>query len=230
MKDLILLHGALGGKQQLERTAALLSGNYNVHTLNFEGHGGRPSGNPYAIELFADNLLTYLNENNIDRCLVFGYSMGGYVALKLAQLHPEKIAAIVTLGTKFAWSPEIAAKETAQLNPEKIEEKVPKFAAALEQLHAPLDWKEVMIRTADMMRRLGDRPALSETDFAQITIPVKLLLGSEDVMVTHDETEKVQALLPNATFEVINGWQHPIERIEAEALADKIGKELEAMR
>lgn len=228
MKDLILLHGALGGKQQLERTAALLSTAYNVHTLNFEGHGGRPSDNAFSIGLFAENLLKYLDEHGIDHCFVFGYSMGGYVALKLAELHPGRIEAIVTLGTKFAWSPEIAAKETAMLNPEKIEEKVPKFAAALEQLHAPLDWKEVMHKTADMMRRLGDSPALSDEGLSQIAIPVRLLMGSEDVMVTHDETEKVQALLPNATFEVIDGWQHPIERIEAEALADKIKKELEA--
>jgi pimeloyl-ACP methyl ester carboxylesterase len=226
MKDLILLHGALGGKQQLERTAALLSGSYNVHTLNFEGHGGRASDNVYAIELFAENLLAYLDENGISSCYVFGYSMGGYVALKLAQLHPERIAAIVTLGTKFAWSPEIAAKETAMLNPEKIEEKVPKFAAALEELHAPLDWKEVMHKTADMMRRLGDNPALPDADLAGINTPVKLLLGSEDVMVTRDETEKVQALLPNARFEVIDGWQHPIERVAEEALADRIREEL----
>jgi pimeloyl-ACP methyl ester carboxylesterase len=51
--------------------------------------------------------------------------MGGYVALKTAVLHPGRIEAIVTLGTKFHWDPENASNEVRMLNPEKIEEKVP---------------------------------------------------------------------------------------------------------
>jgi pimeloyl-ACP methyl ester carboxylesterase len=223
MQDLLLLHGALGGKQQLEPLRATLQDKFTVHTLNFEGHGGRPTGHPYSIDRFVQNVLDHLQENNIENCPVFGYSMGGYVALKLASQYPGKFRSIVTLGTKFAWSPEIAAKETAMLNPEKIEEKVPKFAAALEALHAPLDWKEMMRGTAEMMRNLGDRPALTKEDLENIDIPVTLLLGSEDVMVTPDETVDVQLQLKNSWYERVYGWQHPIERVDATQLADLIG-------
>jgi esterase/lipase len=222
MKQLLVLHGALGAQQQFEELKTLLESQFAVHTLNFEGHGGRASNQPFSMDLFVENVRDYLHENNLSSCSVFGYSMGGYVALKLAAKFPGTVNEIVTLGTKFGWSPEIALKETAMLNPEKIEEKVPKFATALVQLHAPIDWKEVMRKTAQLMLELGDQPALSDTELTSIDIPVTLLLGSEDVMVTVEETTVVQQQLPHATFEQVQGWQHPIERVNKEELAQKL--------
>ncbi len=217
MTDLVLLHGALGSKVQLEQLKTLLQPHFTVHTLNFQGHGDLVSDEPFSIRLFVQNVLDYLNKNDIQTCAIFGYSMGGYVALKLAQEHPTRVDRIVTLATKFAWSPEIATKETALLNPAKIEEKVPKFAAALAQLHT--DWKTVMVQTASCMTDLGNQPALTETDFHEITIPVSLLLGSEDSMVTREETQAVAQHLPDSYVELIDGWQHPIERINKDELA-----------
>lgn len=222
MKKLLILHGALGGAAQFEGLTAQLKENFDVAVLNFEGHGGRPSEKPFSIELFAENVKEELRNRDWSETAVFGYSMGGYVALKLAALEPGRITSILTLGTKFAWSPEIAVKETAMLNPDKIEEKVPKFAQALAQLHAPLNWKEMMHKTADLMRNLGDNPELTSEDFAAITIPVTLLLGSEDTMVTPDETLAVQQQIPGARFTKIEGWQHPIERVNVIELAGKI--------
>ncbi|ASS50801.1 MAG: hypothetical protein A3D31_14720 [Candidatus Fluviicola riflensis] len=222
MKQLLVLHGALGAQQQFEELASLLGNEFTVHTLNFEGHGGRPSDREFSIDLFVQNVRDYLQENELSSCSVFGYSMGGYVALKLAAQFTGTVNEIVTLGTKFGWSPEIAVKETAMLNPQKIEEKVPKFAAALAQLHAPLDWKEVMSKTAQLMLGLGDQQALTKQELKSIEIPVTLLLGSEDVMVTPEETMAVQQQLPQATFKQVEGWQHPIERVNKEELAKKL--------
>ena len=65
------------------------------------------------------------------------------------------INSIVTFGTKFNWSKEAAAKEVKMLNPEVIEEKVPKFAQMLKDTHAPNDWKTLLHKTAAMMKGLG---------------------------------------------------------------------------
>lgn len=222
MTDLVLLHGALGSKVQLEQLKTILQAQFTVHTLNFDGHGDTVSEEPFSMGLFAQNVRDYLDEKGIQTCAIFGYSMGGYVALKLAQEDPTRVDRIITLGTKFSWSPEIAAKETALLNPTKIEEKVPKFATALAQLHR--DWKKVMLKTADCMTDLGNQPALAETDFRDISIPVSLLLGSEDVMVTREETQAVAQQLPDAYFELVDGWQHPIERINSDELASIINR------
>jgi esterase/lipase len=40
MKDILLLHGAIGAKDQLQPLADALKDRYIVHTLNFSGHGG----------------------------------------------------------------------------------------------------------------------------------------------------------------------------------------------
>lgn len=219
MKKLLLLHGALGAESHFSELKNELQGKYELHSLNFEGHGGRASQTVFSLELFVRNVLDYLREHEITSCSIFGYSMGGYVALKLAADHPELLSEIVTLGTKFDWSPETAESEVALLNPEKIEAKVPHFAAALASLHAPLDWKELMHKTGQFMLDLGKNPVLTPAILKQIKIPVTLLLGSKDTMVTVDETALVQGLLPNARMERVEGWPHPIERIDARELA-----------
>ena len=110
MGNLILLHGALGSEKQLHALKNELT-NFNIYTLNFEGHGGRTINGSYSIDRFVQNVLDFMFANQLQNASFFGYSMGGYVALKLAAYHPEKVESIVTLGTKFNWTPEIAAAE-----------------------------------------------------------------------------------------------------------------------
>lgn len=218
-QHLVLLHGALGTARQLAPLAAQLEKDFHVHTFDFDGHGSALSGHDFTMEHFAVNLENYLEQNGINECDVFGYSMGGYVALKSAANGNKSIRRIVTLGTKLEWSPAIAQKETAMLDPEKIAEKVPKFALALEAAHQPNDWKTVLHKTAAMMRELGDQPALGSVDFARIEQPVLLCLGSEDTMVTPAETQAVETQLSQGKFRTVAGAQHPIERVNAEELA-----------
>ena len=117
MKNLILLHGALGSKTQFSELKTLLDNDFNVITFNFEGHDGRAATQEYSIALFTENTLRILEEHQIDKAGFFGYSMGGYVALNLALKHPGKVDKIMTLGTKFNWTAEAAAKETRMLDP-----------------------------------------------------------------------------------------------------------------
>jgi pimeloyl-ACP methyl ester carboxylesterase len=138
METILLLHGALGSKSQLDPLKATLEAQgLPVYSTNFSGHSGEPFRNDFDIETFSGDMLRFLQENQLQRVHVFGYSMGGYVALWFARNHPEYVGKIVTLGTKFDWSPESAEKEVKKLNPEKIQEKVPAFARILEHRHAP---------------------------------------------------------------------------------------------
>jgi pimeloyl-ACP methyl ester carboxylesterase len=114
--DLVLLHGALGARAQLVPLLAPLvqrSGGYlHVHALELSGHGETPAaaGRPFRIEQLADDLAALLDGRGIGRALFFGYSMGGYVALRLAAERPERVAAVATLGTKFVWDPATARR------------------------------------------------------------------------------------------------------------------------
>jgi pimeloyl-ACP methyl ester carboxylesterase len=224
MNPIVLLHGALGSSSQLQPLAKILEDKgRKVFLFNFSGHSGRTfSANGFGIEAFAIDFLEALNENKIEQADVFGYSMGGYVALWLAHLHPHRLEKIVTLGTKFDWSPDSAEKEIKKMNAEKIEEKIPAFARALESRHAPNDWKDVLSKTAYMMRALGENPLLTETVLSKIKSPTQILLGDQDDMADLNFSKQVSAWLPHGNFELLQNTPHPIEKVNLDAIVQKL--------
>lgn len=224
MNPIILLHGALGSSSQLQQLAKRLGEKgRKVFLLNFSGHSGRMfSGAGFGIEIFTNDLLKLLNSEKTKKADVFGYSMGGYVALWMAHLHPLQIGKIVTLGTKFDWSPESAEKEIRKMNAEKIEEKVPAFARLLQQRHSPIDWKELTKKTADMMWDLGQKPLLTEKILKRINTPVQILLGDQDDMADMDFSKQVASWLPAGVFELLSNTPHPIEKVDVDLIVNKI--------
>lgn len=220
MRPLLLLHGALGAAGQLTPLKQALAGMYEVHTFSFSGHGGRalPQGG-LSISLFADELLAYMDAHGLQQAAVFGYSMGGYVALYLAKNHPGRISRIITLATKFQWDPPTASREVALLNPEKITAKLPHFARDLAQRHAPVPWQELLYATAQMLRHMGADSPLKLEDYARITLPVLLLLGDRDQMVNLEETLAVFKALPQAAMGMLPHTPHPLEQSDPELLA-----------
>lgn len=222
-QNLLVLHGALGSQGQLEPLKKILDASFEVHTLNFRGHGGRDFGEgDFSIDYFTEDVLNYLEEQKLDKVAIFGYSMGGYVALNLAKKYPNRVGSIFTLATKFAWSLESASKEVKMLNPDVIEEKVPAFATALKERHSPLDWKVHLKKTAEMMLGLGAGAGLSSEDFKGIANKVLITVGSKDRMVSQEESETVANLLDNGGFELLEGFKHPIEQVDLDLLSQKI--------
>jgi pimeloyl-ACP methyl ester carboxylesterase len=144
--------------------------------------------------------------------------MGGYAAMYLAKHHPGKITKLVTLATKYNWDEAIAAKEVKMLDAATIEQKVPAFAAQLKERHAPNDWKELLDKTKELMLGLGKQSALQPADYASIMIPVLVLLGDRDKMVTMDETIAVYKQLPAGKLSILPGTPHPLEQVDINLL------------
>lgn len=226
MKEtLILLHGALGAKEQLLPIKNLLLDQFDVHVMEFEGHGKNLSNKSFSIALFVDNLLDYLRENDLEKVKVFGYSMGGYVALSAAAKEPERFSKILTLGTKFEWSPSIASGEVKMLNPDIIEEKVPVFARRLAQLHGESNWKNVMLKTADMMLKMGDGQRTKDEVFGSVETPTVVGIGDKDKMVSQEESKKYANII-KAKYVVLENIPHPIDMIAADRIKDYILNQL----
>lgn len=224
MQKLLLLHGALGSAENFDQLTLLLRQNFEIDTLDFDGHGKqKASEKPLTISGFANQVLEFLNENEIEKINIFGYSMGGYVGLYLAKNHPERIERLFTLATKLNWTIEGSQKEASLLNPEIIKEKVPKFAAALEKMHGQ-NWESLLPKTAKMMLELGKFPILKNDDFAKITTPTLIAVGDKDIMVSIEESVSCYRELPNSQFLVLPDTQHPIERVNSEELAHQIKK------
>ncbi len=223
MDALLLLHGAIGSAAQMQPLADLLPAKYRAQTINFFGHGGLPlAAAPFSIELFAQDILSLMQQKNWERISIFGYSMGGYVAMYLARHYPDKIDRVMTLATKYNWNEEIAANEVKMLNPEKIEQKLPEFASRLKKLHSPNNWHDVLKRTSDMMLALGAHPPLTADDYPLIASPSLLLLGDSDKMVTLEETAAVCNALPDARQAILKDTPHPIEQVRTGMLRNQI--------
>ncbi len=212
--DLLLLHGALGAASQFDRLKAKLSSHFNLYTFDFTGHGTRSSDQDLlSIKLFSDQLKAFVADHGLEGCDVFGYSMGGYVALHAAADDQELFRKIVTLGTKYHWNPETSAKEASMLHPGKIKEKVPAYAQFLEALHGE-HWTAVLERTASMMKNLGSNPELSIEQLGRITNQVLVGVGDKDKMVTQNESRELSAAIKNSGFSVLPFTPHPLEQAD----------------
>lgn len=222
MKNIILLHGAIGAGDQLQPLANELNAmGFTSHIFNFSGHGPVPFGNQFGIETFAAELEEFILKNEFKNIPVFGYSMGGYVALCLAAMRPDLLGNIITLGTKFAWSPDIAAKEIKMLDPKTIIGKVPKFAEALEKRHGN-KWQQLLSKTANLMIELGNANLLADSLFYNIPNKVAIGLAGNDNMVSIEETDRAANAIPNAIRFTLQNTKHPIETVDVKELAVKI--------
>lgn len=223
MQHILLLHGATGSAADMEQLAAALQPDYAVHTLNFSGHGGEEMPiEDFSMSLFAGDVLNYMVKHGISQSAIFGYSMGGYVAMYLAKHYPEKLSRVITLATKFYWDENTAAREMKMLNAATILEKVPDFAQQLMKQHGTDRWEPLLGKTRDLLYQLGQNNTLKLADFPSITIPCLLLLGEKDKMITKDETLAVLAQLPAAAFKELPDTPHPIARVNAAMLAGLI--------
>ena len=220
--QLLLLHGALGSSAQFIELEKLLEQQFEIYKLDFSGHGKNElQSDSLSIELFSKDVMRFLDENKIDNIHIFGYSMGGFVALYLALFHPEKVNKIFTLATKFNWTRETAEAETKLLNPEKIKEKVPAFAAHLQKLHDH-NWEKLMQQTTVLMLQLGSVNPLTKTELVKINKPVVLALGDKDKMVTLEETQQAQASIKNSSLHIFEDMLHPWELVNQKIIALKI--------
>lgn len=219
METLIILHGAIGAKDQFEKLADTLSSKYKVILHDFPGHGERVNEHlEFTIDNFVEDLDQLVSKHS--EPIIFGYSMGGYVAIMHAAKYPGKIKSIITLGSKVNWTPEIAAKEVKMLNPDIIEQKVPKFAEALNKRHLG-QWKLVLANTAVLMIELGEINPIQKLSKRDISCPIKMLLADEDEMVSREETNALASKL-GATRNNIPNSKHPIEKVDLENLLKQI--------
>lgn len=115
---LVLLHGFPLDSRMWADVVDLMPGEPHVLGIDFPGAGRSPvgadvaerlgtSGDP-SIELAADAVAATLRARGIDRAVVAGLSMGGYVALALVERHPELVAGLGLLDTKTTADPDDA--------------------------------------------------------------------------------------------------------------------------
>src|SRR5688572_12504011 len=70
--------------------------------VDLRGFGETTSAPPYTMDQYADDLVGFLDVMHLDRAVVAGLSMGGYVAFALWRRHPHRVRGLVLSNTRAA--------------------------------------------------------------------------------------------------------------------------------
>lgn len=177
----------------------------------------------------ARQVLGELDARNLEQVLLGGCSMGGYVAMALARLAPERVKGLVFVDTKHtADAPE--AVQTRHVMAERVErEGVGEWLAdaMLPNLMGPQASDEARRRVRTMIleqdpanvawcqRAMAKRP--DSTDVLEaLDVPSLVLVGEEDRITPPDVAAKLAVTLRHSTSERVEGAGHlvPVEQPE----------------
>jgi 3-oxoadipate enol-lactonase len=192
---------------------------HRVITYDIRGHGESEVGyGQYTIELFVDDLIDLLDHLKIEKSILCGLSMGGYIALRALERHPERFNALVLCDTlSEADSNEAKIKRSAALK--LIKEKgVPFYAEEFVKAAIAPDTFQtnpgVVQTVKEMIQKnspLGIGGALlalaSRTDttdsLKKIKIPTLILVGEKDQITPPAAALALKEKIPNAQMHVI---------------------------
>lgn len=191
-----------------------------THFLAFEAEllllpfHGREAGPRFNYQSLKDALLEKLKDQK--NYSIFGYSMGGYLALDLiseARIAPDSLT---TYGTRFFWTDELVQRVSRNMHPATLATNLPAYVGQLELMHGR-DWQNIISDTLALMAHTVKNP-LTHNDFGKIKTQINLMVGDKDSLATPDETQLVSQLIVKSRFEILNNGEHDINKLDHEAL------------
>jgi pimeloyl-ACP methyl ester carboxylesterase len=220
---IVVLHGANGSAREVELLAAPLRAHGRVLVPDLPGHGGRELPDRLSIQGSARDVLALLDREKVERAVIVGYSLGGYVGLYLAARHPGRIQAVCAVATKFVFDPETIKYWTYLAQPERLERPGNPRAGELLASHGP-HWKSVAIANATFFGDLGRESPLAEADFRAIERPVLLVSSNRDAVVKWEETLAMGKVIPGARLVMFYGLAHPLRNVPVTRVCEAIGQ------
>jgi pimeloyl-ACP methyl ester carboxylesterase len=214
---LVLVHG-LGarGEDWASMIPALAAQGFHVYAPDLLGYGRSPKPDvDYSISLEEQTVVNFMQAMHVPRADVGGWSMGGWIAMKLALDHPEIVDRLViydSAGIYFpaTWGPDLftpndvaGVRELMTLLSPKPNV-LPNFAAeaALRKLQANA-W--VLKRSMSSMTTGRD---LLDFRLHQMKPPMLIVWGAKDELIPLSVGEKIHASVPQSVLDVIDGCGH----------------------
>lgn len=223
---LLLLHAFPLDASMWQPQVDALNGDLPVVAPNFPGFGGSPMGEDVMrMDAAADLAVEALHGAGIDRAIVCGLSMGGYVAFALWRRHRERVAGLVLANTKSGPDDEagkerrraLAERLRAEGNGFMVEDPPPLLSAE----GSPELWERAreIIRAqpaeaiAAASLGMAERPD-STPDLAGIDVPTLVITSTGDALIPPDATKPMAEQISGARLEVIEGAGH-LSNLEA---------------
>lgn len=183
----------------------------------------------YSMSRYADDLVAVLEAAGVERAVVCGLSMGGYVTFELLRRHPKRVQALILCDTKAeADSPqgrrerdELAALAQSAGAAAVAERLLPALLAPATHTAQP----EVVQQVREMIGRtsvagivgalhaMRDRPD-STALLPQIRVPTLVLGGADDAIASPAVMQAMAAAIPGSHFATIPSAGHlaPLEQ------------------
>lgn len=213
---IVLLHGFLENQDMWDYFVKKLSLEFRVITIDLPGFGKSESyGRVHLMEQMAVCVNHVLKECGVNKCLLFGHSMGGYVTLAFASKYPGKLKGFGLLHSHaLDDTPEARVNRSRAIEvvnsdrrafifnffPELFAtENVSKYQKEIKKLHA--DAMETL-PGAIIAALEGMKSRTNKLDvLVKSKVPVLFILGKQDSRIPFEKT-LAQAALP-ATSEIL---------------------------
>ena len=217
---LLLIHAWPTDSRIWERQADELAGRVPVIAPDPPGFGdSERAADVMTMAASAERCLGELDRAGIDRAVVCGLSIGGYVAFELWRRAPDRIAGFVLANTRAVGDSEEAAANRRRLADRLLAEGSEFFVAdpppllsenAPEDLRARLrgiiaDQPAESIAAA--LLGMAERPD-STPDLPGIAVPTLVITSDLDALVPSEASLAMAALIPNASSSILRGAGH----------------------
>ena len=198
-QPLVLLHGGLGVIGMYAEILPALADNRQVVAVELQGHGHTADiDRPLSFEQMADDVAALVRQLGFEKADLFGYSLGGGVALQTTIRHPDVVRKLVVVSTPCkgdGWYPEVRAGMRA-MNAEIAKTWVgsPMHQAYASVAPDPEAWPTLVAKTGPLVSRDYDWSA----GVAGIKLPTMIVIGDADGVRTAHGVE---------FFELLGGGQ-----------------------
>jgi 3-oxoadipate enol-lactonase len=192
------------------------------------GMSEAPEGG-YGMSVYADDLAALLDAVDVERTVLCGLSMGGYVAFEFLRRYRGRVAALVVLDAR-------AEADTAERKAGRndmivrvrngdartlAEELAPEFLAESASADVRRRLETMMRRTpvaglVGALEAMRDRPDSTPLLQSIANLPTLLLIGRHDTRTPRASMQAMADQIPDATFTVLSGAGHvpPVESPE----------------
>ncbi len=218
---LVLLHAFPLDSRMFDGIRPAVAARTRLLTPDLRGFGtGAPLGDAAPdLTVFADDVLAGLDAAGIERAIVGGVSMGGYIALNLLRRHPDRVAGLVLADTRGG-ADDDAARERRRgvaeradrgdiaAGPDAVAPLVADTVSGLARANlAAIAGAVPAASIAWGQRAMAARPD-STAVLAGATVPVLVLVGERDAVTPPAVAREMAATAPEAELVELPGVGH----------------------
>ena len=191
-EPLILLHGNGENCNYFQGQIDKFSQMYHVYAIDTRGHGKTPRGDkPFTIRQFADDLLGFMDEHQIEKAHLLGFSDGGNIAMIFAIQHPDRVNRLILNGANLNPA---GVKQSTQI-PIEIGYKIAKrFAEKSDSARL----------NAEILGLMVNNPNVEPEELAKIKAKTLVIAGTRD-MIKEEHTRLIASSIPGSELVFLNG-------------------------